>query len=352
MPKITKPTLLINKNTCRTNIKKMADKAQQKNVLFRPHFKTHQSLAVANLFKEQGVTKITVSSVEMASYFANNGWNNITIAFPINILEIDEINTLAEKITLNIIIESIDIIPFLNDHLRTKVSAFLKIDTGYHRTGIDASNLQEINILINELKTSNTLQFLGFLVHSGNSYQAKNVDEIKNIHNDSLEKLAVLKNLYPDALYSIGDTPSCSVVENFEGIDEIRPGNFVYYDAMQLQIGSCKLNDIAAVMACPVVAKHPERNEIVIYGGAVHFSKEKIDDKYLGKHYGLLIKKNNTGNWEFIPNAYLNKLSQEHGIIHCSAELISATNIGDIMYFIPIHSCLTANLMKQNTLFV
>ncbi len=40
----------------------MAQKATNANVLFRPHFKTHQSKGIGDLFREQGVTRIAVSS--------------------------------------------------------------------------------------------------------------------------------------------------------------------------------------------------------------------------------------------------------------------------------------------------
>ena len=60
-------------------------------------------------------------------------------------------------------------------------------------------------------------------------------------------------------IFSIGDTPAMSVVDNFDVIDEIRPGNFVFYDVMQQNIGFCYFEDIAVALAVQVVAKHPER---------------------------------------------------------------------------------------------
>ncbi len=89
-----KPTLIVDKKRCKKNIEKMVSKAKKNNLIFRPHFKTHQSSKIAELFKEYGINKCTVSSVEMAEYFAENGWKDITIAFPFNILEINEINKL------------------------------------------------------------------------------------------------------------------------------------------------------------------------------------------------------------------------------------------------------------------
>lgn len=40
-----------------------------------------------------------------------------------------------------------------------------------------------------------------------------------------------------------------------------------------MMIGSCSADDIVVAVVCPVVAKHEERGEMVIYGGAVHFFK-------------------------------------------------------------------------------
>ena len=58
----------------------MAAKARRNNVAFRPHVKTHQSLAVAQWLKEEGVAKITVSSLKMAAYFAQHP-QKYTVAF-------------------------------------------------------------------------------------------------------------------------------------------------------------------------------------------------------------------------------------------------------------------------------
>ena len=77
---ITQPTLLLDETRCRANIRRMADKARAHGLDFRPHCKTHQSLAIGRWLREAGVEKITVSSVAMAAYFARE-WDDITIAF-------------------------------------------------------------------------------------------------------------------------------------------------------------------------------------------------------------------------------------------------------------------------------
>lgn len=100
-------------------------------------------------------------------------------------------------------------------------------------------------------------------------------------------------------------------------------------------------------MAAPVVAVHPERNELVIYGGAVHFSKESITDSSGRTIYGAVVEDNGSGWGAIVQNAVLARLSQEHGIIEAPAEFIKRIKPGDIIKIMPVHSCLSANLMRE-----
>ena len=107
MIEVNKPTLLLNKEKSFNNILKVQKKIKNSNIEMRPHFKTHQSLEIGKWFKEFGINKITVSSVSMAKYFSKD-WDDITIAFPLNIHEINDIIKLQEKININILIDSFE----------------------------------------------------------------------------------------------------------------------------------------------------------------------------------------------------------------------------------------------------
>lgn len=354
-PSIITPTLLLDKAKCLANIEKMVLKCVNNIVLFRPHFKTHQAHEVGRWYRNFGVEAITVSSLKMAEYFAADGWRDITVAFPVNILEIDRINQLAATIRLNLVAESIEALQFLNQHLLYPVVIFLKIDAGYRRTGINADDTIYIQQLLDFMKTAKNLEFTGFLAHSGHSYKARSQAQILEIHQESKARLTKLKNHflpeYPNLMLSVGDTPTCSIAEDFGFADEIRPGNFVFYDVMQSLIGSCEMTEIAVALACPVVAIHPNRNEIVVYGGGVHLSKDRINFKDTDEaFYGYLaeFKTDKQEDWNILPKEnYVKSLSQEHGIVHASDALLNQTKIGDILLILPIHSCMTADLLRQ-----
>lgn len=347
---ITKPTLIIDEVKCKQNITNMFVRSQQHNVTLRPHFKTHQSLEIGQWFKDVGVSKITVSSLTMADYFSND-WNDITVAFPVNVLEINTINKLAKKITLNILIESENSIEFLNEHLQHPVNFYIKINIGNNRAGLAHYDIEGIDRILS--KVGDKLNFIGFLGHAGQTYKCRSKADILRVHEEAKQKLVTLKenylNRYPTIIASYGDTPSCSVAENFEDIDEIRPGNYVFYDAMQLQIGSCNANDVAVTLECPIVAIHPKQNELVIYGGGVHLSKDSIDHEEFGSIYGLVANKTDKGWNDIIQNTYVRGISQEHGMVTVPEKDIQNYKVGDTIYVLPIHSCMTADLMKSYT---
>lgn len=349
---ISVPTILIDKDIVLKNIKNMAEKARRHNIVFRPHFKTHQSVEVGEWFRDFGVECITVSSVNMAKCFADAGWKDITIAFPVNVLEIDEINTLAKRVKLNLLVNNRDSIKFLQKNIETHTEVWIKVDVGYHRAGLPWDRSDEIIKIAKEIESSKKLKFAGILVHSGNSYKSKNNSEILEVHKEASERIASLKEQliqegFDLVKVSIGDTPTASIADDFEGADELRPGNFVFYDLKQLQIGSCTEEDIAIRVACPVVSKNEENLELIIYGGAIHFSKDiTLDEK--GRYvFGYLIEEKD-GKWgPIVKESYVSSLSQEHGIVKTDGEHFEKINVGDVILIIPVHSCLTVNIMKK-----
>jgi len=349
---ITKPTLLLDKDKCLQNVEEMCLKAQKNGVDFCPHFKTHQSLEIGSWFKRFDVNKIAVSSLAMAEYFSSE-WDDITVAFPINILEIETINRLAGKIRLNLLVESTEAARILNQHLENEVGFFIKIDTGYHRTGIASNGYKEIDAILEVASESDRLEFKGFLTHAGHSYNCRSKEEVLDIHNENAALLGVLKYRYNDRLpgliISVGDTPTCSIAEDFSMFDEIRPGNFVFYDLSQEQIGACSFDQIAVALACPIVAIHEERNEIVIYGGGIHFSKERLEDENSGTIFGRVAENKGNAWGNVIPKMFVKGLSQEHGIVSVPDSRLGNYKIGDILMILPVHSCLTANLTGSYT---
>lgn len=347
---ITRPTLLLDEDRCRQNIARMVHKARKNHVRLRLHFKTHQSAQVGGWCHELGITQITVSSVKMAEYFATHGWTDITVAFPVNWREIEAINRLAKEIRLGLIIESQETVAFLNSSLKYPVDIWLDVDAGYHRTGIAWDAVDDAKALVASIQAAPLLTLKGMLTHSGDSYAARSHEELQALYDLTVSRFQSLRlALGVDLELSIGDTPCCSVVEDLSAVNEIRPGNFVYYDAMQVIIGACTWEDVAVALACPVVAKNAQRKEIVIHGGGVHLSKESFVDRQERKIFGMIALPEGDGWGPVLEGSYVKSLSQEHGVIQADDETFERITLGSLVMVLPVHSCMTADLMKSYT---
>jgi len=287
----------------------------------------------------------------MAEYFAKNGWNDITIAFPVNIREIDQINNLTTAIKLNLLVENTETVDFLERNLLNRCDIYVKIDTGAGRCGILPEDTVSLDKMMNKLSQSKKNQFKGFLTHAGHTYNQTSLKVIESIHNNCVIQLNEIKERYKndfsEIMISVGDTPSCSLISEFSGIDEIRPGNFIFYDLMQYYIGSCNFENIAVVLAVPVVAKNSFRNEITVYGGAVHLSKEFVVSPDNKRTYGAVVNIYEDKWSKPLSDTYIKALSQEHGIIKTNPDIFEQIKIGDLLGIVPVHSCLTADLMRD-----
>lgn len=350
---ILRPTLLVDREKCLQNILWMKGKAEKSGCRFRPHFKTHQSSTVGKWFASCGAQSITVSSIGMAEYFAASGWSDITIAFPLNIRELDAVRELASKINLHVLVNSRETMQSLSASVHAPVGFFIEMDNGYGRSGIDMQNTGEISRLLEIAEQHPHILFRGFLSHFGDTYDAATTEQVRTIFNKGKAKLLDLKEKFlrdfPGIIISAGDTPGCSLVDDFSGLDEIRPGNFVYYDLVQYRLGSCRSGQVAAVVACPVVEVQEERSQLIIYGGAVHFSKDYVlidGRKVFG--CGVQLQENTWGEPDL--SLQLVKVSQEHGIVAYASGMKGRFRPGDLVYLIPAHSCLAANLLNAQTI--
>jgi D-serine deaminase-like pyridoxal phosphate-dependent protein len=129
-------------------------------------------------------------------------------------------------------------------------------------------------------------------------------------------------------------------------VDEIRPGNFLFFDAMMRDLGVCAWEDVAVAVACPLVALHPHRGEALIYGGSIHLSKEFLEADGHG-FYGYAAFPSDDGWQPGDPSSRVISLSQEHGVVHLASADLERLKVGDLLYILPVHSCLVVDALKS-----
>jgi D-serine deaminase-like pyridoxal phosphate-dependent protein len=216
--------------------------------------------------------------------------------------------------------------------------AFLKVDCGYHRAGVDPESPDSARLAI-ALARSERVRFQGLLTHAGHSYNARDAEEISRIAAEESASLTRFRALLaPEGLgetkRSIGSTPTASIVDRFSECDEVRPGNYVFFDAFQATLGSCKRTDVACSVLTTVVGSYPERGTLIIDAAALALSKDPgpnhLDPQF---GYGLVCDV----DLNPLPMR-IEALSQEHGRIATDLHV----PVGTRLRILPNHSCLTA----------
>jgi len=335
---IRRATLLVDERRARSNIETFVQRAANANVILRPHFKTHQSAKIAQWFGDAGVTRATVSSLGQARYFADHGWQDLTLAMGANPREVADYDDLAARIDLGLLVDHPHTIAALASGLNHPVGCWLDCDTGYGRTGVPWHDTDRLHDLVSLIEDAPNLTFRGLLTHAGHGYVA---EDPANTFSQTRLRLQEAHTVLKRGLLSAGDTPGFATTRDWSGLDEARPGNFVFYDLMQLEADICTADQLACAVACPVIGVYPERQEAVIHAGAVHLSREALQDGSFGRLLGL----GEIGFEGLLPGWELERLSQEHGILkaigdQARAELVNLRP-GNLVLVAPVHSCLT-----------
>ena len=80
MDDLITPATLVDYDRLVKNIKNMANIAREHHVSLRPHVKTHKCVEIAEIQRNYGASGITASTMGEAMFFAENGFDDITLA--------------------------------------------------------------------------------------------------------------------------------------------------------------------------------------------------------------------------------------------------------------------------------
>jgi len=344
---IKTPSLLLDLDRVKRNAARMSEVADRNNVRLRPHIKTHKCIEVAKIQTAGHDGAITVSTLAEARAFAKHGFTDITYAVPIERGKFhDAIEILRSGVKLNLLTDDADTVRELDEAARSaglKLDVFVKVDCGTHRVGVEP-NTREALAIPRLISDSANLNFSGILTHAGHSYNAESKKGILNVarhERDSMVELA--EKLRTDGIdvptVSIGSTPTMSMVDHLNGVDEIRPGNYIFFDAFQATLGSCRFEDTALTVLAAIIHKDQIRKRFVVDAGAIALSKDRGPiglDPTCGYGHVLDLDGNETG-------MRVTGMSQEHGEIGTDkTEAFEQLKVGDRVRILANHSCLTA----------
>ncbi|MGC9330841.1 MAG: hypothetical protein ACP5DZ_03070 [Bacteroidales bacterium] len=121
-----KPLFLVSKSIVEKNISRIQAKANQHKLVFRPHFKTHQSTEIGNLFKSHGINKIAVSNIDMAYQFQQAGFTDICLAILFNPQQTHHLAYFSHHLNFCIVLESGNYTKHMDKHCAGKVDVMIK----------------------------------------------------------------------------------------------------------------------------------------------------------------------------------------------------------------------------------
>jgi D-serine deaminase-like pyridoxal phosphate-dependent protein len=331
-PPIDTPYVAVDLDVLDRNLQTMSATAAAKGMALRPHAKTHKCLEIARRQIENGAAGLTVATVCEAEVFAEAGFADLFIAYPIwaSPTRASRLRALAERVSLRVGVDSAEGAQALADAVRgTSVEVLVEVDSGHHRSGVVPASAGEVAAAAARAG----LPVCGAFTFPGHSYapgrrEAAAADEAAALDRaDAALHAAGIAG----AVRSGGSTPTASVVDA-GSLTEMRPGVYVFNDAQQAELGSCDWPDVALTVAATVVSRSGSR--VILDAGS----------KALGADQPGWVT--GAGRLPDHPDARIVALSEHHATVAFPRDTWVPGH-GDVVRVAPNHVCTAVNLADE-----
>jgi D-serine deaminase-like pyridoxal phosphate-dependent protein len=329
------PSVLVDLGVLERNVARMAERASQHGVRLRPHAKTHKIVAIARLQLAAGAVGLSVAKTSEAEVFADAGFDDVFVAYPV--VGTDKgrrLLHLSDRIRLAVGCDSVEGARTLAEPFAAAgrvLDVMLKVDVGNHRVGVEPDRAGAVAAQIAELPG---LRLRGVFTHAGQAYGEETPEGVAAVAAHEGKTLALVAERIRAAglaltEVSVGSTPTARHAMAVTGVTECRPGNYVFHDASQVALGSCRLEDCAMTVVATVVSV-PAPGRAVVDAGSKTLSSDPL--RPLAGGHGRILGR----------NSRLQKLSEEHGVI--TVEPGESFRVGERVRILPNHACVVTNL--------
>jgi len=338
------PCLVCIKSIAEANASAMLGRAAQLGCALRPHVKTNKTLEASAIATGGSKRRIAVSTMAEAHFFAAGGFDDILYAVPITRDKVADALKLRSTHEFHVMVDSQEGFRELaaavsancagNSSASPPLDVFVRVDCGYGREGVCPFDAASVD-LVRAIASSAGLRFGGLYTHGGHSYDASDAQAVRRIGEAERDSVAALAGALrsaglPPPIVGVGSTPTCSLPPaDLDGVDEMHPGNFIYYDMMQARIGACGTGDMALRVLTRVLGHYPSRGMMLVDLGWTGVSSQ-------GSEHGY-------GSFVDFPGLRCAKLKQECGevvAVHGAPPIdFAAHPLGSILMFAPYHAC-------------
>lgn len=337
---IDTPALLIEKSVLENNIRKMSELARKNQVKLRPHVKTHKIPEIAALQIKYGARGMTSAKLSEAEVMINHGVKDVCLAnIIVGKIKIERLFKLSKQAIISVAVDSVenarDLSNFFTKH-NSVLRVLIKVNVGFDRCGV--GGVRDATRLAKEIENLKGLELIGVMSHAGQVYAAASEEEIKRETAAEMEiltsiKCSLEKNGIEIREISAGSTPAALSLLESGCISELRAGNYVYNDIIQVGLGSAKIEDCALSVLATVVSV-PSLERAIIDAGSKSLALDIAPESDSYRGHGYICGK----------NALIERLSEEHGIISRAGENFS---IGEKIRIIPNHACNVSVLHEE-----
>ena len=344
------PCVLVDRAGVERNLDRMQAAASARGLRLRPHAKTHKSPELARMQLERGAVGICCAKLGEAEVFAGAGIQDIRLPYPLNPVNAPRVLALLDRTHLSFIVDDLKVASQWSSAMQRagrSVDVLVKVDVGFHRCGIDpeADGAAEFVARVAELPG---LQFRGLLSHAGHAYGAASEEELSVI---AKAEAALLTGLASRAAalgveceeISVGATPTARFSLQAQGVTEIRPGNYIYYDRMQVALGSAAWEDCALTVLARVVSR-PAPERLILDSGSKTLSTDLARGSGDVRGYGAVLAALDRAEPD--RSLVVERLSEEHATVKI-LDGHSALAPGDLVRVLPNHACVVSNLVDR-----
>jgi len=332
------PAVIVDLDIMERNISRMGDYCREHQLLLRPHTKTHKIPELAKRQIAGGATGITVAKISEAEVMLNAGITDILIAYPIvGPTKTARLARLAEQARISVSLDSEEVARGLSEASHgKKIGVLIEMDVGFERCGFsDEADLLMLGKKIAELPG---LEFRGLMFFPGQFTVAPEERAALRIQvNDFLKRtLETFSNAgLPVSIVSGGSTPTAYEGGYFHGVNEVRPGTYIFNDRTTVAVSACELEDCALSVIVTVVSTAVS-GHAVVDGGSKTFSSDRFQGGD-GTGFGI-VKEDHSVQVE--------RFSEEHGHLNIQRSE-RRYRIGDRLSIIPNHVCTTVNMHDE-----
>jgi D-serine deaminase-like pyridoxal phosphate-dependent protein len=332
------PVVLVDLGVLERNIADMAQGCRLDGVRLRPHAKTHKCVEIARLQLMAGAAGLSVAKLDEAEVFAAAGCQDLFVAFPVVGADKGErLLRLSDRARIAVGVDSVagaETLATIFERANRKLDVLLKVDVGFRRAGVLPEDALAVAQGIARLSG---LRLRGVFTFAGHVYSATSPAEIEAIGRAEGETLVTVADRLRRAGFaidevSVGSTPTAAVARAIPGVTETRPGNYVFHDASQVNLGVCAIESCAlTVLATVVSVPSPER--AVLDAGSKSLSKDPLAPS--GGGFGWLLGR----------SSRIAALSEEHAVVR--VEPGESLRVGERVRILPNHCCVVVNLTDR-----